>query len=300
VRAWFDGKKKAYVLVRDQAPSPGGSAGVDVSAGKSVLEIDVLIRNFAWRDSVAKGLCADAATRGEHCCGDPSKWCDDPTRFNRSASGLCYCGMGPPCGGTKRCLGAAMNGQCKQEAYSKTGIVAQVGTALAAVSGSAADDVWAVGARGAILHYDGATWRSVASGVDRDLRAVLAVSKSEAWAAGAGGTLVHWDGKVWSAIPNDDDEDVTKLARGSVPGEVIVISEDGAKKLQGKAWQAADGLLAATAPAWRAGSEGVQKESGGKWTTVWADATCGLRDVWLDVKGSGWAVGSACLVRISP
>jgi hypothetical protein len=43
---------------------------------------------------------------------------------------------------------------------------------------------WAVGGGGAIWHYDGTTWRAVASPTHTDLLAVAMVSASEGWAGG--------------------------------------------------------------------------------------------------------------------
>jgi hypothetical protein len=62
---------------------------------------------------------------------------------------------------------------------------------LTSVSGTRADDVWAVGARGAIVHFDGSRWTSITSPTNKALRAVFAASADDVWAVGAGGTVVH-------------------------------------------------------------------------------------------------------------
>ncbi len=70
--------------------------------------------------------------------------------------------------------------------------------ALLSVSGTSANDVWAVGAEagkgGVILHYDGAVWTRVASGQAYDLWWVQAFAPDHVLIGGAGGTLLLWDG----------------------------------------------------------------------------------------------------------
>ena len=97
------------------------------------------------------------------------------------------------------------------------------GTPLLAVSGSAPDDVWAVGtktipnnlSRTFASHWDGTAWTTVPTpnaGTPRTgvLRGVVAIAADDAWAVGStsgqGGperTLVlHWDGTAWSVVPS--------------------------------------------------------------------------------------------------
>jgi hypothetical protein len=77
---------------------------------------------------------------------------------------------------------------------------------LAAIWGSGPRDVWAVGAAGAIQHWDGATWAPSASPTAADLNAVWGSAPDDVWAAGTTpgspteAATLHWDGSVWSAI----------------------------------------------------------------------------------------------------
>jgi hypothetical protein len=73
------------------------------------------------------------------------------------------------------------------------------------VFGFAANDVWAVGQQGAIVHYDGASWQMVASGTDANLSGIWAGDRNEIWAVGGSATapvrpvLLRWDGRAWAA-----------------------------------------------------------------------------------------------------
>jgi hypothetical protein len=64
--------------------------------------------------------------------------------------------------------------------------------ALAAIRMIAADDGWAVGAAGAILHWDGKTWTAVESPTDMDLDEVIFTSADSGWAAGNGGVILRY------------------------------------------------------------------------------------------------------------
>lgn len=71
------------------------------------------------------------------------------------------------------------------------------GTQYAALHGSGASNVWAVGKGGAIARWNGAAWSVVASPVADDLVSVFVASPTRAWATG-GGKLLVWDGVSWS------------------------------------------------------------------------------------------------------
>lgn len=68
--------------------------------------------------------------------------------------------------------------------------------ALRAVWGSAANDVWAVGSAGTVLHFDGATWVSTPADTTRTLSAVGGSSKSDVWIAGSTSAVFHSAGFV--------------------------------------------------------------------------------------------------------
>lgn len=53
---------------------------------------------------------------------------------------------------------------------------------LGAVWGTSASDVWAVGAGGTILHFDGATWNAATSGTSEAIYAIWGSSPTDLWA----------------------------------------------------------------------------------------------------------------------
>jgi hypothetical protein len=105
------------------------------------------------------------------------------------------------------------------------------GKPLLAVSGTASDDVWAVGGlvdtylsyQGVILHWDGSAWSTAATSI-KGLTAVHAAARDAAWAVGSyeasnripHGVVLRWDGSAWATEVALDGR--TPADMGYVPG----------------------------------------------------------------------------------
>lgn len=77
-----------------------------------------------------------------------------------------------------------------------------VSESLHGVSGSAANDVWAVGKDGTVVHYDGSDWNEVEeSPTSQTLWSVWAASGTAIYAVGNGGEAWRYDGSNWSSLP---------------------------------------------------------------------------------------------------
>jgi hypothetical protein len=63
--------------------------------------------------------------------------------------------------------------------------------------GSSPTDLWSVGVHGRIAHFDGHTWTSVASPTETDLMDVRGSGPRDVWAVGADGTFLQADGTTW-------------------------------------------------------------------------------------------------------
>jgi hypothetical protein len=66
--------------------------------------------------------------------------------------------------------------------------------------GSSANDIFALGAAGTILHYDGNQWSSMESGTTKNLKAIWGTSKTNVYAVGEGGTIIHFNGNKWMTM----------------------------------------------------------------------------------------------------
>ena len=73
---------------------------------------------------------------------------------------------------------------------------------LHGIWGSAANDVWAVGDAGTVLHWNGSTWSVSAPVTASALYAVWGSSATAVWAVGAKGHVAKWDGSSWQLLPS--------------------------------------------------------------------------------------------------
>lgn len=67
-------------------------------------------------------------------------------------------------------------------------------------------DVWAVGNRSVVAHYDGSSWQSMlvpdVLGDQTDLKGIWASATNDVWTVGSKGRTFHYDGTKWLQIPN--------------------------------------------------------------------------------------------------
>lgn len=75
--------------------------------------------------------------------------------------------------------------------------------------GSSGRAMWAVGARGVALYYDGERVTKVDTGVTANLAALRGTAADDVWAVGARGTVLHWAGDGWSSIPSGTLENLS-------------------------------------------------------------------------------------------
>lgn len=76
------------------------------------------------------------------------------------------------------------------------------GRSLEGIHGTGPNDLWSVGRRGTVFHFDGAGWSVKNPGVPpRELLGVWALSPTDVWASADYGTLLHWDGTTWTPGP---------------------------------------------------------------------------------------------------
>jgi hypothetical protein len=145
----------------------------------------------------------------------------------------------------------------------------QVTGGLQGIWGSNANDVWAVGARGTIVHWDGTAWSTVRAPDPSafDLQGVWGSAPNDIWAVGLRGIL-HWDGAGWSPP-------------AGVPAMTLFgVWGSGAKDV------------------WAVGARGVVlRWDGAAWSTIVAgsDSASSLGGVWGSGPKDVWAVGAGAI-----
>jgi len=166
--------------------------------------------------------------------------------------------------------------------------------------GSSACDIFAVGDRGAAVHFDGESWkaRTTPAGTG-DLRVIWGVGPNEVYAAGEGGTLVGHDGTAWSAIASGTSETLIAVWASS-RGDIWTISDTTVRRFDGDRWTA---MLALDGEpggpgwvpgrAWMSGTGsseiwisagrpgGVRRYDGARWWTLLAGDATGPQPLWV-------------------
>jgi hypothetical protein len=90
---------------------------------------------------------------------------------------------------------------------------------LTSVWGTSSSNLYAVGAAGLILHYDGSSWTQQSSGTDFSLIDIWGFDKEHIFAAGlsnnlGNGVLQKFDGKTWSTITEGGNTNDSKILYG--------------------------------------------------------------------------------------
>jgi photosystem II stability/assembly factor-like uncharacterized protein len=109
--------------------------------------------------------------------------------------------------------------------------------ALYAISGSSDTNVFAVGANGTIVHYNGTTATVMPSGVQMDLNGVWVANSTRAYAVGLNGTVLQYDGQHWTAMDGGVTEDLNAVW-GAGPNDIFAGGDSGAMThFNGTRWE---------------------------------------------------------------
>lgn len=172
------------------------------------------------------------------------------------------------------------------------------------VYGFGPDDLFVVGERGAILHYDGSAWTAQESGTMESLWGVWGAAPDDVYAVGgipfAGGvpTVLHYDGSAWSTVELPELERANVFAFfkvwGSGPSDVYVVGQRGVvMHYDGSAWtEMGIGATQDLISVWGTGPDRVaivggrgngyvHRFDGTSWEQVQPFAMPGLNGVWL-------------------
>ncbi len=121
---------------------------------------------------------------------------------------------------------------------------------LNAVWGDSPTDVWAVGAQGSIVHWDGRTVISVDSPVDVRLATIDAWGRDDVYAAGED-HLLHFDGRAWHIEDRFPEETIQDLHCAD-DGRLYVVGSFGLRIRDGADWRTVAGPRATSATVWTA------------------------------------------------
>jgi hypothetical protein len=97
---------------------------------------------------------------------------------------------------------------------------------LHGLSGSAEDDIWAVGSRTAV-HWDGVRWKLRDMSVQHSLNAVWAGDSANVWAVGSSSKIFRWGGSAWEQSYENPSGQPLYAVWGSAPNDVWAVGDKG-------------------------------------------------------------------------
>lgn len=138
-------------------------------------------------------------------------------------------------------------------------------------------DVWTVGGRGTVMHFDGTHWRTVAAGTTEHLTDIWMASATDGWLVGYGGVVRRWNGTQWNPIASGTTSPLTGV-HGTAANNVMIVGHNVTKR-----WNGSNLLDAAVTPpilndVFIAGSTVFAVGEGYVWelvTATWTERTGG-------------------------
>ncbi len=165
----------------------------------------------------------------------------------------------------------------------------------------AADDKWAVGEGGLIMHYDGTEWMTVDAGVSGDLFDVWFVDATNAFAVGESGLILYYDGSSWVEQTSGVSEDLFGASfvdanTGWVVGDegTILAYSAGTWSVQEspESVMIMDVFANNASNVWACGEDSFVFFFDG---SEWVAEEIGIRDyngIWFNNENDGWIVGT--------
>jgi len=149
-------------------------------------------------------------------------------------------------------------------------------------------EAWAVGEKGAVLHYDGTGWKDEASGPEVDLHDIAGSAWSDAVAVGGDGLVLAFDGSDWRGLDRVTDAEL-KSVTGFGEGFLAVGSAGALVKISGGSLEASavdgvevdlNGVCTSGSEVYSVGNKGkiVASKDGATWTPVSNTLQDALRD----------------------
>jgi hypothetical protein len=127
------------------------------------------------------------------------------------------------------CTGNRCQQPCSADGWCRKGPLLTPTQTLRAINGTA-DNMWAAGNDGLLLHWDGGHWKIVETPTSEDINAVWVSDHDDVWLAGKKGTLLHYNGRSIT-VPNTPGISIPSMDLHSIWGDgsnnVFISSHNG-------------------------------------------------------------------------
>jgi len=170
--------------------------------------------------------------------------------------------------------------------------------------GAAPDNLYAVGAQGTLVHWDGGGWSLQAGFATQDLKSIYGLDAQHVWAVGLGGAAGEFDGIAWKATPvlaGNVTLSGVFATKGASGPDVWATGQSGVYKLGATGWQKYNPSPYLTGLAihgsdkdhiWTVGMAGaIAMWDGQLWKSQISGTSIALRGVWAAGPKSVYAVG---------
>ncbi len=168
-----------------------------------------------------------------------------------------------------------------------------LGLGLASVWGSGPDDVWAVGAAGSVIHWDGSVWVSVPIDTKLSLQAVHGTGPHDVWVVATANMIFHSNGfasgsaqwtrvtSVWEPPYEFATPGTLNAIWASSPNDVWTIGKH-------RTYSFDSSFNTIIESAWRT----VVTDDGIEWTSISAFDSHNVNSMWGSGPDDVWVVGS--------
>ena len=194
---------------------------------------------------------------------------------------------------------------------------------LNAIWASSANDAWAGGDDGVMLHWNGTGWSVVDPATKNHVNGVWGTSANDVWAVGGGlggpntANLVHWNGQAWSVVDPGTTSNLDSVW-GTSTKNVYVAGASGVDgtvmHYDGTSWtlayngpdfapaalggSSASDVWVAGAPLYPSTANDLMLHGGGQtFAPISMNATQGFSAVWSADASHAWAFGQGGLAR---
>jgi len=164
-----------------------------------------------WREGVCRGEARDDSVLQRQSMGGHAPW-----------SNLRSLGSTGAVPKRTSLLWARRARFCTSMAKTGTQCPAKAVVSFLACGDHPSKDVFAVGAGGAILHYEGNAWTPMVGNTTSNMWSVWGSSSSNVFAVGTGGLILRYDGMKWSDMKNDSTADLYAIW-GSSSGSIFTV-----------------------------------------------------------------------------
>ncbi|MBF0452179.1 MAG: hypothetical protein HQK75_15865 [Candidatus Magnetomorum sp.] len=179
-----------------------------------------------------------------------------------------------------------------------------VNQTLNAIWGRSRTDIYAVGNKGIILHFDGNTWRNQTSPVQTDLYAIWG-NTTDIYIVGASGIILKQEYQTWVPMTSGTENDLLDIW-GITTSDLIVVGKKGTilRNTSGVWYEMASRTLATLNSVWGTAGPVYACGSGGKllqmtdnrWNPITGQTFNTLNSIWGETDQFFYTVGASGVI----